>query len=222
MKIAIDDRIQQFAPDLALGVVTATVKVTPHQPDLWREIGAVTAEVRSGLTTDLVNGLPEVAAMSELYRSLGADPNRYRGSAEALLRRLTQGKELYQVNTVVDINNITSLTSRHPVGSYDLDCVQGPVVFRPGRAGEVYRGIGKGEISLDGLPLFADDAGPFGSPTSDSERTMIRPETRRISVVVIAACEGGSLRARLADLAGLLDRYAEATDVVAEVSKRDV
>lgn len=222
MKIAIDDRIHQFAPDLALGVLTATVKVTPHQPDLWRAIGAVTADVRSGLTTDLVSGLPEIAAMRELYRSLGADPNRYRGSAEALLRRLTQGKDLYQVNTVVDINNLTSLASRHPVGSYDLDCVRGPVVFRLGCAGEVYRGIGKREVCLDGLPLFADGDGPFGSPTSDSERTMIRPDTSRISVVVIAACEGGSLRARLADLAGLLDRYAEATDMVAEISLRDV
>jgi len=43
-----------------------------------------------------------------------------------------------------------------PVGLYDLGHVVGEIVFRAGRAGETYKGIGKYDLNLEGLPLFAD------------------------------------------------------------------
>ena len=46
-------------------------------------------------------------------------------------------------------------------------------MFRAGRAGETYKGIGKYDLNLEGLPVFCDAVGPHGSPTSDSERTMV-------------------------------------------------
>ncbi len=117
---------------------------------------------------------------------LGNDPTRYRGSNEALVRRISQGKDLYRVNTVVDINNLLSLETLHSAGTFDLDRVQPPIIFRVGQPGEIYAGIGRGEIKIEGLPVFADQSGPFGSTTSDSERTMVRLDTTRILMVVIS------------------------------------
>ena len=64
---------------------------------------------------------PPIKALRDAYRALGNDPTRYRGSNEALVRRISQGKDLYRVNTVVDINNLISLETLHSAGTFDLD-----------------------------------------------------------------------------------------------------
>lgn len=217
MMIRVDDRLREAAPDIALGVVTAAVRVTEHDLALWAEIDRAAEQIRTEVRPGLISELPPVRALREAYRRLGVDPNRYRGSAEALLRRVAGGKELYRVNTVVDVNNFVSLAARRPVGSYDRDRVAGPVAFRPGEPGESYRGIGKTELPLAGLPLLADDRGPFGSPTSDSERTMIRPDTVQLVVVVIAFDGPAGLSGQCRLLTELLEAHAGATGLTAEV-----
>ncbi len=129
---------------------------------------------------------PPIKALRDAYRALGNDPTRYRGSNEALVRRITQGKELYRVNTVVDINNLVTLETLYSAGTFDFDHLQPPITFRIGQPGESYSGIGRGEIRLEGLPVFADSIGPVGSTTSDSERAMVRLETTRILMVFIS------------------------------------
>jgi DNA/RNA-binding domain of Phe-tRNA-synthetase-like protein len=64
--------------------------------------------------------------------------------------------------------------------------VQGDIVFRAGRAGETYKGIGKYDLNLEGLPVFCDASSPHGSPTSDSERTMVTSETTHALAVIIS------------------------------------
>src|SRR6202023_3513578 len=105
---------------------------------------------------------------------------------EALLRRVIAGKGLPQMNAVVDVINLVSVESRLPVGLYDLAHVSGKIVFRAGRAGETYKGIGKYDLNLEGLPVFCDTLGPHGSPTSDSERTMVTSETKHVLAVIIS------------------------------------
>jgi DNA/RNA-binding domain of Phe-tRNA-synthetase-like protein len=129
---------------------------------------------------------PQILATRAAYKALGKDPARYRGSAEALLRRVIAGKGLPQINAVVDAINVVSVESRLPIGLYDLAHVQGDVVFRAGRAAESYKGIGKYDLNLEGLPVFCDELGPHGSPTSDSERTMVTSATKNVLAVVIS------------------------------------
>ena len=129
---------------------------------------------------------PQVETVRKAYKALGKDPARYRGSAEALLRRIVAGKGFPQINAVVDVINLVSVESRLPVGLYDLAHVTGEIVFRAGRAGETYKGIGKYDLNLEGLPVFADNAGPHGSATSDSERTMVTEATKQILAVIIS------------------------------------
>ena len=92
-----------------------------------------------------------VLATRAAYKALGKDPARYRGSAEALLRRVIANKGLPRINAVVDVINLVSVESRLPVGLYDLAAVSGDIVFRAGRAGETYKGIGKYDLNLEGL-----------------------------------------------------------------------
>jgi DNA/RNA-binding domain of Phe-tRNA-synthetase-like protein len=213
MKLTIDDRIQAACPKLALGVLSAAVQVREHDPELQAELERTVERLQQDLAGADLAGLPQLQALRRLYRGLGKDPTRYRGSSEALLRRIVQGKGLYHINTVVDITNLTSIETRHSLGMFDLDRVEGDITFRPGAPGEVYRGIGRGDINLDGLPLFSDALGPFGSLTSDSERTKITLQTRRIWMVIIACSGRDRLDQELERAASLLRRHACAENV---------
>jgi DNA/RNA-binding domain of Phe-tRNA-synthetase-like protein len=205
-KIHIHPSLSAAAPDLKLGVLTATVQNTEHTPTLWERITEQIASMEAELEVAQVNSLPPIAAQRSAYKALGKDPSRYRGSSEALLRRVLQGKGLYQVNTVVDINNLISLKTLHPVGTYDLARIEGPVEFRVGETGESYKRIGKAEINIESLPVLCDQHGPFGSPTSDSERAMIGMDTTQIMMVVMSF-GGGELAEAMEEAERLLVEY---------------
>jgi len=51
---------------------------------------------------------------------------------------------------------------------------------------EVYAGLGKGEINLEKLPVFAGTLGPFGSPTRDSKRAGITTESQEVLKIIVA------------------------------------
>jgi DNA/RNA-binding domain of Phe-tRNA-synthetase-like protein len=212
LPLTITPELQAKIPNVVVGWITASVHNSQHDEALWREIEAVAAHFR-GMTMDDARKFPPIKALRDAYRTLGNDPTRYRGSNEALVRRISQGKELYRVNTVVDINNLISLETLHSAGTFDLDRVQPPIIFRVGQPGEFYSGIGRGEIKIEGLPVFADQAGPFGSTTSDSERTMVRLDSARIMLVVISFLGDEVMDLTLERAAGLLIKYAAANEI---------
>ncbi|MCP5366486.1 MAG: hypothetical protein H6906_03110 [Hyphomicrobiales bacterium] len=181
-----------------LGIVTAAVAVAPAGPALAAALDEVVAGLPARLAGAPVSQVPAVAATRHAYRALGKDPARYRPAAEALMRRVAQGKGLYRVNNVVDVNNLLSLETGFSIGTYDLDRLAPPLRFRRAGAGETYAGIGRGPLNLEGLPVFADDRGPFGSPTSDSERTMVTAAARRVLMVVVGFGGAGGLAPALA------------------------
>ena len=99
---------------------------------------------------------PQIEMTRRAYKALGKDPARYRGSAEALLRRVVAGK---------------------------------------------------------GLPLFADDQGPHGSATSDSERTMVTSKTEGILAVIVSFGGAEGLDRWTQRMSTLLSQYASAQKV---------
>jgi DNA/RNA-binding domain of Phe-tRNA-synthetase-like protein len=205
-EISIQPALKALAPTLALGCVSASVVVEQHNEALWREIYQHLIHLIATIKPEQTNNIPQIAAMRSAYKALGKDPSRYRGSAEALLRRVLSGKGLYHINSAVDINNLVSLESLNPAGTYDLEKIT-PIELRIGAAGESYKGIGKDLINIESLPVFADAVGPFGSPTSDSERAMVRLETRKILMVIFSFTEQEDLH-RWMDRAGeLLRQY---------------
>jgi DNA/RNA-binding domain of Phe-tRNA-synthetase-like protein len=58
------------------------------------------------------------------------------------------------------------------------------VTLRLGRPGEEYAGIGKETIHLHDRPTLVDRQGPFGNPSSDSDRTKITTATRSLLFVL--------------------------------------
>lgn len=212
-EISIHHALKTLVPNLALGCVSASVEIEKHTEALWREIDQHLAYLISTIKPEQINSIPPIAAVRSAYKALGKDPSRYRGSAEALLRRVLSGKGLYQINSVVDTNNLVSLESLHPAGTYDLEKITPPVELRIGAAGQNYKGIGKDLINIENLPMFADANGAFGSPTSDSERAMVRLETRKVLMVVFSFTGPEGLHRWTERASDLLRQYARAPNV---------
>ena len=53
-----------------------------------------------------------------------------------------------------------------------------------GKAGEPYEGIGRGIINIEGLPVYRDNIGGVGTPTSDNERTKMNSDTTHLVVLI--------------------------------------
>jgi DNA/RNA-binding domain of Phe-tRNA-synthetase-like protein len=186
MAITIDGMLREKCPRTSLGCVTAQVRASASPGPLIVELNNCEQAISTLPEPRALLESPQILATRAAYKALGKDPARYRGSAEALLRRVIAGKGLPRINAVVDIINLVSVESRLPIGLYDLAHVKSDIVFRAGRAGETYKGIGKYDLNLEGLPVFCDAVGPHGSPTSDSERTMVTSETKHVLAVIIS------------------------------------
>lgn len=150
-----------------------------------------------------------IAATRKVYRSCGKDPSRYRPASEALIRRLLQGKELYQRDTLVDLVNLASIAYGYSIGGFDADKFQGDTLtLGVGKAGEPYEGIGRGTINIEGLPVYRDQIGGVGTPTSDNERTKMEMNTTHL-VVLINGYDGNeaNVRANAEYIQTLLKKY---------------
>ncbi|MDZ7775103.1 MAG: phenylalanine--tRNA ligase beta subunit-related protein [Bacteroidales bacterium] len=179
-KITISEALKEKASTLQLGILEAKVRVTESPDELVKLLHSEAETIAAREDVADISQLPQVHATREAYKALGKKPARYRVSSEALHRRIVQGKGLYFINNVVDINNLISIQSGCGICLYDADRAGEEITFRIAAAGETYRGIGKYDLNLENLPVFADEQGPFGSPTSDSERTMVSTSTNHI------------------------------------------
>jgi len=216
--VSIDSELKAKCPRVALGCVAAEVEAGETPESLDQELRACEEKILKLAEPKAVLEAGAILTTRAVYKALGKDPARYRGSAEALLRRVIAGKGLPRINNVVDVINLVSVESRLPVGLYDLAHVQGDILFRAGRAGETYKGIGKYDLNLEGLPVFCDAAGPHGSPTSDSERTMVTLETKKVMAIIISFGGAETLQRWSQEMSELLLRHASGKNIQREIA----
>jgi len=176
----------QTSPSLPLLCPAVTLEgltVRAESAALEAEIAALCTELRQRHAGLPISDVPGVQAVRTTYRAIGVDPTRYRPSSEALLHRVLKGQNLYRINTLVDALNLCSLRYMVPFGLYDLDALRPPVTLRLGQDGEGYPGIRKELVNVAGRYCLADALGPFGNPSSDSDRAKITLATKRALVV---------------------------------------
>ena len=196
MIINVSQEIESVCPEFVGACVEAQVVNTPYCEELWQEIEALGERFRSELTTESLKDMTSIAATRRVYKACGKDPSRYRPASEALIRRMIQGKELYQRDTLVDLVNLASIAYGYSIGGFDADKFVGnTLTLGIGREGEPYEGIGRGLLNICGLPVYRDAEGGVGTPTSDNERTKMTLDTRHL-VVLINGYDGNEQRVR--------------------------
>ena len=211
MKVIVSDEIERVCPGFVGACVEADVVNTPYCEGLWEEIRALGEQYKAKLTTESLKEMSGIAATRRIYKACGKDPSRYRPASEQLIRRMLQGKELYQIDTLVDLINLASIRFGYSIGGFDASKFVGDTLtLGIGRAGEPYEGIGRGMLNIEGLPVYRDAVGGVGTPTSDNERTKITIDTRHL-VVLINGYDGNEeqVRANAEFILDLVRRYCQ-------------
>lgn len=214
LDIQLSDEFKAACPDFCGCAVYAAIKNTEYNEALWGEIAEVTEWLRREFTTDTVKQRSGILATRSGYKACGKDPSRYRPSNEQLCRRLLQGKDLYSVSTVVDLINLASIKYGYSLGGFDYDKIDGEtVILGIGREGEPYEGIGRGVLNIAGMPVYRDNVGGIGTPTSDNERTKLSLESTHL-VCFVNGYDGNkdNVRACGEYLRELLTKYASSKD----------
>lgn len=196
INVTVSPEIESVCPGFVGACVEAQVRNSEFCQPLWDEINALGEHYRKTLTTETLKTLPGIAATRRVYRACGKDPSRYRPASEALIRRMLQGKELYQIDTLVDLINLASIAYGYSIGGFDADKFEGDTLtLGIGREGEPYEGIHRGMVNIAGLPVYRDAEGGVGTPTTDNERTKIDITTTHL-VVLINGYDGNEQRVR--------------------------
>ncbi len=211
MKVIVSQEIESVCPTFVGACVEAQVENSPYCQALWDEINTLGEKYKQTLTTESLKEISGIAATRKVYRACGKDPSRYRPASEALIRRMLQGKSLYQIDTLVDLVNLASIAYGYSIGGFDADKFEGDTLtLGVGKAGEPYEGIGRGMLNIEGLPVYRDLKGGVGTPTSDNERTKMTSSTTHL-VVLINGYDGNEeqVRANAEYIQALLRKYCQ-------------
>lgn len=183
--IQLSEEFAKVCPEFRGVAVCAQVTNTPFNESLWKRIDAFTAEYRAKYTTESIKEMLPIQATRQAYKRCGKDPSRYRPAAEALCRRILRDIPLYRIDTLVDLINLVSIATGYSIGGFDAGRIVGETLtLGIGRAGEPYQGIGRGDLNIEGLPVYRDAEGGIGTPTSDHERTKITLGTTWLLTVI--------------------------------------
>lgn len=214
IEIKIDPRIVEACPETRIGLVRATVFNGPTSDELWAEIEAAAQDIRQRYELLEINQRPAIAGTRHLYKSLGKDPSRYRVSSEALCRRIIRGLGIYRLTTLIDVVNLVSIKSGYAISGLDGDRIAGDTLtMSVGTAEDVFNGIGRGVLNIEGMPCYRDALGPIATPTSDEERTKFTEQTVTAQININAFAPEMPVEAAVEWMAALLQKYAQATEV---------
>jgi DNA/RNA-binding domain of Phe-tRNA-synthetase-like protein len=212
IELSINKDIKQIFPSVKVGVLIGKVSNSEHQSELWKTIDEQCQILKEKHDFESLRHIPGINSGKKAYKMLGKDPNRYRISAEAMLRRIVKGNTLYQINTVVDVLNLVSISSGVTIGGFDLKYVNGPVTLGIGLDEEDFEAIGRGKLNIHRLPVYRDMTSAIGSPTSDCTRTMLRLETAEFLMIITDFFNESFIQATIEGLKNNLSKYANGRD----------
>ena len=213
MKVSISSLVAEACPGMQAGIIKASVINSETSDALWDELQAEAARIAATYATDTLSKRPAIAGTRPAYKTFGKDPARYRVSSEALCRRAIRGLDLYRINTLVDLINVVSMRSGYSIGGFDADRIEGDMTLGVGTADDLFYGIGRGQLNIEGMPVYRDNVGGVGTPTSDNERTKITMDTTHLLITINAYAPEMPLEECMQWTIELLNKYAQATHV---------
>lgn len=180
MKINIDSILQEKLPEFS--VIGYLMDVENNKTEA---VNTLLNNLQVDLKIEEVTTDELIKETRDGYKKLGKDPSHTRPACEALIRRVIKGIKLYSLGDLIDLGNILSVKTKRSVCVVDSNKINGDVNIRIGLEGEYVDAINRGQINAYNLPVYVDDTGIFGSPTSDTIRTSVTNTTKQILVMII-------------------------------------
>ncbi len=189
MKLQICKDLLEVLPNFSVSAYTFSLLEKNDQNYLSEDISCyfdvLAKDYQNKFNIENVVNIDKIKITRDGYKKLGKDPSHTRPACEALLRRILKYGSIYRLGDVIDVGNILSLELLKSVCVVDLDKIVGDVKIRIGTKDDEYYGINRGKINVDKIPLYTDDLGGFGNPTSDTLRTAITFDTKNVLVMLI-------------------------------------
>lgn len=155
---AISSEVKQKFPGVSFTyTIIRGVKIKKTNEEL-EQLKKLTVMSRKDLTLEEVSEIPPIKTYRQMLKSTGVDTGSRRPSPEALIRRIVQGKNLYNINTAVDAYNIAVIETAIGLGGFDFANISEPVSLRFAKAGEEMHLLGDEEITKtkEGELVYAD------------------------------------------------------------------
>lgn len=179
MKLTIDPQINETLGNFKIGVIHYNNITVSDSPQMLKgRLQLFQEQLYFELDDKEITDFPGLLEWQLVWKALGADPSRYRPSAEALFRRVKKQNYLSAINSAVDMNSFLSLQYEIPLGLYDADQLQGDVEIMVGTSTDRYEGLNNRMNTLTGILVSKDQQGAFGSPYVDSKRTAVTEQTK--------------------------------------------
>ncbi|MGO1060642.1 B3/B4 domain-containing protein [Planococcus sp. FY231025] len=178
MELTINPKIIEILPDFKIGTIHYNNITVSDSPQMLKgRLQLFQEQLFFDLEDKEITDFPGLLEWQLIWKALGADPSRYRPSAEALFRRIKKQNYLPSIHSAVDMNSFLSLQYEIPLGLYDADQIDGNVEIALGTPADQFEGLNNRLNTLTNIPVSKDDQGAFGSPYVDSRRTAVTDRT---------------------------------------------
>ena len=213
MKFIVDKSYWNLFPDSKLGVLLLKNIQNGESTDEIKSIlKEANNEDKKYLTKEILSENPVIAVWREAYKKFKTKKG-VRSSIEALLKRVSQGREFNPINPLVDIYNSVSLSYAVPCGGEDVAKIQGGLHLGKAQGGEPFFPLGA-ETDAPALPeeiIYYDNEGAVCRCFNwrEAQRTMLTEGTTDAVLVIEAINEDQAKRAQAAmqELQGLVEDY---------------
>ncbi|MGQ4875041.1 MAG: B3/B4 domain-containing protein [Promethearchaeia archaeon] len=207
-------QISRDLKDKGIEIILSYIKIDninvkrTQEPPLIDYIQEVIDRIRCKYTIDSVKYDEVIRAYRDFYwHFLKIDPTKQRPSSEALIRRILANKNIPKISNFVDLNNWVSIDTKIPLGAYDFDKLETPLILRFASKGEEFIPIGgKNKILKGNEIIMVDKSGLIIHlfPHRDSDITKITQNTKSALVV---SCGVSNISSELTE--NSLKKFAE-------------
>lgn len=190
MKLIINPQIFEKFPGVMIGTVIVNgvnnaVDVTEVQKMLRGE----EARIRLQYQKDKLSQEPKINSWRKAYAAFGVKSSDAKASVENLYRMILSGREIREINPLVDIYNYISLKYMVPVGGEDLDKVVGDIQLTfAGKDEPAVKLLGDHPVEppITGEVFYKDDISALCRRWNwrEAERTMLTADTKNAILVL--------------------------------------
>ena len=211
MKVTISEDILKVLPNFS--VIAYTMDVENKLTDKTTEFINKTVEnLKTKHTLEEIIKEEKILESRNGYKKLGKDPSHTRVACENLWRRIIKNQQLYRLGDIIDLGNVLSIMTNRSVCVVDYDKIIGNVTIRLGQNTDEYIAINRGPLNVTNIPVYVDEVSPFGSPTSDTDRTKVDNNTKKIYIMIICFSHEDIHNDELL-LLDIYEKYANASNI---------
>jgi len=188
MTLKIDMRLKTRFPEIKVPVCEIRgVMVEKLSIKLEKSKEELIKQVRERFDLESLKDEPTLRAYRDFFWRVGMDPTKNRPAAEALTRRILQGKTIPRINTLVDSYNLASIKTEIALAAFDAEKLKGNLLMRFATEGEEFLGIGMEKpMHLQGIEIVVSDVEKLVAiyPHRDADGTKVTEETKNVLLLV--------------------------------------